>query len=118
MAYRINIDDEDIVVDNNTFPVGKVSDTGEEVTSDTIGIVLYDMEDLDNFGTIDNFNDAELASFDYPVLILRDFDEMTADYMQGWVDNNFFSQKKRSCHRYSVYDKGHEKHILCNYYHL
>ena len=76
MAYRINIEDDDIVVDNNTFPVG---------------IVLYDLEDLDNFGTIDNFNDAELASFDYPVLILRDFDEMTADYMQGWVYNNFFS---------------------------
>lgn len=91
MAYRINIDDEDIVIDNSTFPVGKVSDTGEEVTSDTIGIVLYDLEDLGNFGTIDNFDDAESVSFEYPVLILRNFNEMTVDYIQGWVDNNFFS---------------------------
>lgn len=91
MAYRINIDDEDIVIDNNTFPVGKVSDTGEEVTSDTIGIVLYDLEDLNHFGTIDTFDDAESVSFDYPVLILRNFDEMSVDYIQGWVDNNFFS---------------------------
>ena len=91
MAYRIILNNENIVIDNNNFPVGKVSETGEEVTSDTIGIVLYDLEDLDNFGTIDTFNDAELASFDYPVLILRNFGEITADYMQRRVDNNFFS---------------------------
>lgn len=82
--------EEETTITNEDFPIGKVAETGDTIDSDTIAVSIYDLDNLDNFSTINTFEDAQEESYVYPVLILRDCGEMTKDYMQGWVDNNFF----------------------------
>lgn len=82
--------EEETTITNEDFPIGKVAETGDTVTADTIAVSIYDLDNLDNFSTINTFEGAQEESYVYPVLILRDSGEATKDYMQGWVDNNFF----------------------------
>lgn len=83
--------EEEILITPSDFPVGKTSETGEVVEEDTVAIVLYELDNLDNFEVCGNFEDAQDSAFEYPVLAIKNYGEITADYMQGWFDNNFFS---------------------------
>ena len=83
--------EEEVLITSKDFPVGKTSETGATVAEDTVAVVLYDLEDLDNFDVFDTFEDAQESAFEYPVLAVKKFGDVTVDYMQGWFDNNFFS---------------------------
>ena len=83
-------DPYDVEIDEKDFPIGKKSLYGAEINENTIGVTINDSDDLNNFDLIESFEEAMQASYEFPVLIINDYKDMSADYMQGVCDGISF----------------------------
>lgn len=83
-------DPYDVEINEKDFPIGKKSIYGAEVDENTIGVTINDSDDLNNFDLIESFEEAIQASYEFPVLIIKDYKDISTDYMQGVCDGIHF----------------------------
>jgi len=80
-------DPYDVEIDEKDFPIGKKSLYGAEINDNTIGVTINDVDNLNNFDPIESFEEAMQASYyEFPVLIINGYNDISADYMQGVCD--------------------------------